>query len=92
MMKITKPLLAALLWSFAVAVTGAAAADAASAQPAAAQGTGYTEKGADTCLQCHGEAWPYPILPIFKSKHGQRADGRTPFAKLQCETCHGPGA
>lgn len=90
MMKITKPLLAALLWSLAVAVTGAAAADAASAQPAPV--TGYTEKGADSCLQCHNEAWPYPLFPIFKTKHAQRADPRTPFAGLQCETCHGPGA
>lgn len=102
-MKITKPFLAILLWSlaftFAVSATGASAADAAPAvQPAAAQsdqsaqGTEYTEKGADTCLGCHDESWAYPIFPIFKSKHGNRADKRTPFAGLQCEACHGPGA
>lgn len=99
MMKIAKPLLAALLCSLAVAATTtfqATAAEPGSAQPAAppapGQGTAYTEKGADTCLTCHTEAWPYPIFPIFKTKHANRADKRTPFAGLQCEACHGPGA
>ena len=96
MMKITKPLLAALLWSFmfgvAVAAEGSAPAAAEPPPPAPALGTEYTEKGADTCLMCHTEAWPYPIFPIFKSKHAQRADARTPFAGRQCEACHGPGA
>ncbi|MDO8789640.1 MAG: DmsE family decaheme c-type cytochrome, partial [Sulfuritalea sp.] len=47
----------------------------------------------DTCLACHAE-WKVPILAIFKTKHGVRADKRTPFAAggLQCEACHGPGA
>ncbi len=64
------------------------------ASPPAAQGSAYTEKGADTCLGCHDASWRVPILPIFKTKHGQRADKRTPFAPggLQCEACHGPGA
>ena len=99
-MTITKPLLGALLCGFALSVglntRGAAAADAP-APPS--QGTAYTDNGADTCLMCHA-AWPYPILPIFKTKHGQRDDPRSPFARspgtpfagLQCETCHGPGA
>lgn len=52
----------------------------------------YTDRGADTCLKCHDEDSKYPVLPIFKTKHAQPADERTPFAKLQCETCHGPGA
>jgi DmsE family decaheme c-type cytochrome len=55
-------------------------------------GTQYTEEGADTCLACHDESWPYPIFEIFKTKHANRADKRTPFAGLQCEACHGPGA
>ncbi|HEY5896851.1 MAG TPA: DmsE family decaheme c-type cytochrome, partial [Burkholderiales bacterium] len=33
-----------------------------------------------------------PVLEIFKTKHANRADKRTPFAGLQCEACHGPGA
>ena len=70
--------------------------------PAPGLGTEYTEKGADTCLMCHTEAWPYPVFPIFKTKHAVRADARTPFALhpdarmsaagRQCEACHGPGA
>ncbi len=49
----------------------------------------YSKKGADSCLKCHDEDNDYPILPLFKTKHGERHDSRTPMAKLQCETCHG---
>ncbi len=57
----------------------------------AAAAPAYTPKGADTCLMCHGEGSGFPVLSIFKTPHGQRADSRTPFAGLQCESCHGPG-
>lgn len=50
----------------------------------------YSTKGADTCLKCHDEDNVYPVLPIFKTRHGNRTDARTPMAQLQCETCHGP--
>ncbi len=50
----------------------------------------YSKKGADTCLKCHDEDNDYPVLPIFKTKHGERNDTRSPMATLQCETCHGP--
>ena len=52
----------------------------------------YTEKGADTCIKCHDEDSEYPVFDIFMTKHGQRGDPRAPFAGLQCEACHGPGA
>jgi len=52
----------------------------------------YTQKGADTCIKCHDEDSEFPVFSIFKTKHAQPADARTPFAHLQCETCHGPGA
>ena len=61
-MKITKPLLAALLLVSGLALSAAAAgAESAPAAaepppPAPALGTEYTEKGADTCLVCHTEA------------------------------------
>src|SRR5574340_642863 len=42
-------------------------------------GTQYTEEGADTCLGCHDESWPGPVFDIFKTKHANRADKRTPF-------------
>jgi DmsE family decaheme c-type cytochrome len=83
----------------AAATPAATPAAATEATPAAApeppgQGTQYTEKGADTCLTCHVEGGDFPVYAIFKSKHGNRADKRTPFAPghLQCEACHGPGA
>lgn len=51
----------------------------------------YTPQGADTCLKCHDEDSEVPVLALFKTKHAVQADERTPFAQLQCETCHGPG-
>ena len=51
----------------------------------------YSSKGADTCLKCHDEDNEYPVMPIFKTKHGVRNDPRTPMAVLHCESCHGPG-
>jgi len=51
----------------------------------------FTKRGADTCLKCHDESSKFPVLAIFRTKHAQPADPRTPFAKLQCEACHGPG-
>ena len=111
-MNLTKLVLAELLLlsglAFSTGVAAQAAAPAAApaaAAPAAAEppaappsmGTEYTEKGADTCLMCH-EASDFPVLTIFKTKHGSRADKRAPFAVkhngaagLQCEACHGPG-
>ncbi|MDH3514052.1 MAG: DmsE family decaheme c-type cytochrome [Gammaproteobacteria bacterium] len=60
--------------------------------PAAKQASEYSEKGADTCLVCHNANTEFPVFAIFETKHGQRADKRSPFAGLQCEACHGPGA
>jgi DmsE family decaheme c-type cytochrome len=83
-----------LAWSLALVIVMSASAEAADAPaaPVVDQGTQYSELGADTCLVCHNEGWAYPIFPIFKTKHANRADKRTPFAGLQCEACHGPGA
>jgi len=52
----------------------------------------YSPEGADTCIKCHDEDDEYPVFDIFKTKHGQGGDKRSPFASLQCEACHGPGA
>ncbi len=42
-------------------------------------------KGDATCTRCHDETEEYPVLAIGKTKHGTRADGRTPT----CTSCHG---
>jgi DmsE family decaheme c-type cytochrome len=68
-----------------------APAQPAEVKPAEATAPTYTKRGADTCLKCHDESSKFPVLSIFKTRHAQPADPRTPFAKLQCETCHGPG-
>lgn len=67
--------------------------------PAAAQeASAFTAKGADTCLKCHDEDSKFPVVGIFRTPHGRKADARTPFAAgaasaaTQCESCHGPGA
>jgi DmsE family decaheme c-type cytochrome len=55
----------------------------------------YSEKGADTCLECHDDVTEtYSGAAIFKTKHAFRNDARAPFGPggLQCEACHGPGA
>jgi DmsE family decaheme c-type cytochrome len=92
--------LSLLLWCL-LTVTNAHAAEAAQAAsadsaavdaaPASVSALEYSKKGADTCIKCHDEDSEYPVLDIFKTKHGVQADVRTPFAGLQCEACHGPG-
>lgn len=51
----------------------------------------YSRRGADSCMKCHDEDAEVPVLALFKTKHAVHADGRTPFAQAQCESCHGPG-
>jgi DmsE family decaheme c-type cytochrome len=63
----------------------------ASAKDPETDKSSYTPRGADTCLQCHDEDYDYPVLAIFQTKHGNRNDPRSPMARLQCESCHGPG-
>jgi len=84
-MNIKKPLFATLLLLSGLAFNAAAADKAADKAaeppaPAPAMGTEYTEKGADTCLMCHVEGGDFPVFAIFKTKHANRGDKRTPFA------------
>jgi DmsE family decaheme c-type cytochrome len=72
--------------------TPAAAPAEVPVQPTGYLASQYTEKGADTCIKCHDEESEFPVFSIFKTKHTQKADKRTPFAGQQCEACHGPGA
>jgi DmsE family decaheme c-type cytochrome len=38
------------------------------------------------CTSCHNESWRTPVLSIYQTRHGVKADERTPG----CQTCHGP--
>ncbi len=49
----------------------------------------YTEKGAEKCLLCHSEL---RIELMTETPHGDRSNPDTPFAKHDCESCHGPGS
>ena len=51
--------------------------------------TGYSAKGAQTCLKCHDES---PVIDILQTPHAVKGDSRTPFAGHECETCHGASA
>lgn len=85
-MKIKRSLLGLL-----VLLSGLSWLPTATAQAADA----YTQEGADTCLGCHDdESATYSASALFKTKHAQRTDKRSPFGVggLQCEACHGPGA
>jgi DmsE family decaheme c-type cytochrome len=37
------------------------------------------------CTTCHNEGWRVPILAIYQTRHGNKADARTPT----CQSCHG---
>ena len=37
------------------------------------------------CTTCHDASWEKPILSIYKTRHGVKADKRTPG----CQSCHG---
>lgn len=50
-------------------------------------GTAKAALSADeVCTACHNETWAKPILAIYQTRHGNRADSRTPG----CQKCHGP--
>jgi DmsE family decaheme c-type cytochrome len=46
----------------------------------------YAPRGAETCLKCHDEP---AVTDILGTAHARSADKRTPFARHDCETCHG---
>lgn len=67
---------------FAVFFTGFTSAIAADSPPKAVD---RTLAGDAVCTKCHDESWPKPILSIYQTRHGVKADGRTPG----CQSCHG---
>lgn len=58
------------------------AADAPAAQDTAAQKALARDA---VCTVCHNEAWRVPVLSIYQTRHGNRADPRAP----NCQSCHG---
>jgi DmsE family decaheme c-type cytochrome len=77
---------AALAWAALLLPASALAQEKAEPEAPA-----YSKAGADTCLNCHGDN--AVVMAIFRTKHAQPGDPRTPFGhgQLQCEACHGPG-
>lgn len=67
-----------------------AASGLVSAAPATATAVAAAPRAARECTECHDETDAYPVLSIFKTKHGISADPRTPFANAGCAACHGP--
>jgi DmsE family decaheme c-type cytochrome len=72
----------------ALSYSGALAATVENAGTLSTSAEAFNAEGADTCLGCHNSE---DMLLIFRTPHGQGADPDTPFANLQCESCHGPG-
>ncbi len=44
--------------------------------------------GDQECTMCHNENWNPPVLTIYQTRHGVKADERTPG----CQSCHGESA
>src|SRR5262245_37452958 len=53
----------------------------------------WAEGGSAVCLACHDESSETPVLSIFATQHGVKADERTPMGSArECQSCHGPMA
>lgn len=77
-----------LVLAVMAAPTSQAAEDGGGASGDQAEAVPHTRRGADTCIKCHDGA---AILSVFRTRHAEPADPDSPFADLQCESCHGPG-
>ncbi|MBM3359694.1 MAG: DmsE family decaheme c-type cytochrome [Betaproteobacteria bacterium] len=84
-MKRGRTLPAAALQALALALGLAVIAPAAHAQEAKKPRPDMIMKGDAACTRCHDETEEYPVLGIAKTRHGVRADARTPT----CVSCHG---
>jgi len=52
---------------------------------AAEPGADRTLAGDAACTRCHDQSESRPVLSVYRTPHGAKADGRTPG----CQTCHG---
>lgn len=89
-MKLWQKLAALVAFGISTAVGGAAfAADGPQAGAKTFDPNSAVAKALEkdaVCTKCHDETEQRPILAMYKTRHGVRADGRTPG----CQTCHGP--
>ena len=46
---------------------------------------GASQADDKTCTACHDKSWDTPVLAVYATKHGNKADARTPG----CQSCHG---
>jgi len=85
-----KPLFALALWVATLAfATCAPAADLSKLPDLGSTNTATTVQDSlaqdAVCTKCHDENDNKPILAIYQTRHGVKADGRTP----SCQSCHG---
>jgi DmsE family decaheme c-type cytochrome len=75
------------IWATSVLLAGAIPGEARAADPATAPGNMQKDGLAQDakCTVCHNEAWRKPVLSIYQTPHGNRADSRAPL----CTSCHG---
>ncbi|MEY8876925.1 MAG: DmsE family decaheme c-type cytochrome [Leptothrix sp. (in: b-proteobacteria)] len=98
MKRVFQRLLAAGAAALCLAASIAHAADGPSVEPSAAASVATPELAATAanaglqrdaiCTKCHDESETKPILSIYQTRHGVRADARTP----SCQNCHGSSA
>lgn len=89
-MKCTKSILALAILALALALPCAVSAADDPALPdfgrSAPDRTAQEALQSDAvCTKCHDETENKPILAMYQTRHGVRADGRTPT----CQSCHG---
>ncbi len=68
--------------------SGASSAMAAEAEPAAQPVAPQVRSALNDdakCTRCHDESEAVPVLSIYQTRHGVKADARTPT----CQSCHG---
>jgi DmsE family decaheme c-type cytochrome len=79
---------AGLVLVFLAAMGMPAASFAQTIERPAASSKDMVLVGDAKCTECHDESEKYPVLAIGKTRHGTKADARTP----SCISCHGESA
>src|ERR1700719_2453953 len=69
-------------WVACFLATSVAAAEDPAPQETMAQKALARDK---VCTVCHSESWRVPVLSLYQTRHGNRADPRAP----NCQSCHG---